>query len=196
MVEDRQLVLFFNNSYDINLIADILVRKFSFLNEVLVIPPTEENAPNIVFQKGEVKLTIFRKYLNLNYLINFDFDLIIEIIETLENEGFVFNRMGYISIYFHKIDEKIKFIENSFKKEEKRNQEFQLYRYSSDLIDSVKVNVVEIEKTNPEKDLPMITIFDINTPVDEIYNITSSFLGDFIKECDKYAKNVVRKNFE
>lgn len=196
MLEDRQLVLFYNNSFNVDELADTLVRKFAFLDEVMVIPKTEENTPLIIFQKGEVKLTVFHDSVNINYLKDFEFNNIIEIIETMEDSGFTFHRMGYIFIYFHTNEEKEYFKKNTFFKEDKRSDEFQLYRYNRDLIDSVKVNVVEIERTNPEDNISMSTIFDINTPLDEKYNITSSFLTDFIKECDRYIKRVIENNLK
>ena len=39
----------------------------------------------------------------------------------------------------------------------------------------------------------LVSIFDINTPMNEIYNITSDFLRDFIKQCDKYIDNKDKK---
>lgn len=194
MLEDRQLVVFFKNAFDVDNVASILVKKFLFLGEVIVIPKNEEKTPLIVFQKGEVKLMIFDDSVHINYLKDFDFEQILEIVGTLENEGFEFKRMGYISNYFFNEEEKNRFIENTLVKDNKRNNHIQLYRFNMDLIDSVKVNVVEIEKTTEEFNIPMITMFDINTPVEDEYNITSSFLESFIKECDRYIRSVINNN--
>lgn len=194
MLEDRQIVVFFKNAFDVDNVASILVKKFLFLGEVIVIPKNEEKTPLIVFQKGEVKLMIFDDSVHINYLKDFDFEQILEIVGTLENEGFEFKRMGYISNYFFNEEEKNRFIENTLVKDNKRNNHIQLYRFNMDLIDSVKVNVVEIEKTTEEFNIPMITMFDINTPVEDEYNITSSFLESFIKECDRYIRSVINNN--
>ena len=69
------------------------------------------------------------------------------------------------------------------------NSEFQLSWYRKELIDSVSVNVWEKDLTDTMKGIELVSIFDINTPVDEAYNINSDFLRDFIKKCDKYIEN-------
>ena len=116
-----------------------------------------------------------------------------EIIEYFEDLDFSFARMGYISTYLHSKKERENFKENVFKDKELINSEFQLSWYSKELIDSVSVNVWEREMTDTMNNVDFVSIFDINTPIDEVYNITAEFLSDFIKKCDKFISERDKK---
>ena len=57
----------------------------------------------------------------------------------------------------------------------------------------VSVNVWEKEMTDIMNGVEFVSVYDINTPIDEVYNITSEFLSDFLKQCDKYILNRDKK---
>ena len=65
--------------------------------------------------------------------------------------------------------------------------------YKKELIDSVLVNVWEREMTDLMNGVMLLSVFDINTPIDEQYNISSEFLRDFLKKCDRYVENSDKK---
>ena len=91
-----------------------------------------------------------------------------------------------IKTFLHSKKEKEKFIEKVFTDKDLIDNEFQLSWYKKELIDSVSVNVWQRNMTDMMNKVDFVTIFDINTPIDEVYNITSSFLDEFLKKCDKY----------
>lgn len=194
-MENRQLVLFYKNSFDVDNLGNLLLNKFPYLGPVLVMPNNNENLPIIMFQKKEIKIVITDNAIDFKYPSTIDFKLVLDIIESLENQGFSFDRMGYISFYLFNKKEKEKYMENNFKKV-LSNGEFQFSIYKREYIDSVKVNVVELSRTIDENDNDLSLVFDINTPINEIYYITSSFLNDFLKECDKYIKSEIKENIE
>ena len=101
--------------------------------------------------------------------------------------------MGYISTFLHTKKERENCINNVFKDKDMIESEFQLSWYKKELIDSVSVNVWQRNMTDIINNVDFVTVFDINTPIDEVYNITSEFLKDFIKQCDKYMNNNDKK---
>jgi hypothetical protein len=48
------------------------------------------------------------------------------------------------------------------------------------------VNVWEREMTDLMNGVELLSVYDINTPIDEEYNISSEFVKSFLKACDKY----------
>ena len=109
--------------------------------------------------------------------------MMIEIIECFEDMDYSFERLGYVSTYLHTKKEKETFVSNVFKDSQMIESEFQLTWYKKELIDSVSVNVWEREMTDILNNIELVSVFDINTPMEEPYNITSDFVRDFLKQC-------------
>ncbi len=200
MKEEKQLVLFFSKGTRIDSanLAAKLKNKFEQLGEPAVIPfnPNNPNQPLIVFDQGKINLTIGISDVSLIYQSENHskyYDTIIGIIECFEDMDYSFERFGYISTILHDKKEKEKFISNIFKDENMVSSEFQFSWYTKELIDSVSVNVWEREMTDLMNNIELVSVFDINTPMNEVYNITSDFLRDFIKQCDKYIENKDKK---
>ena len=194
MKDENQLVLFFKNGTKVDSVslAKELKDNFSLLGDPVVLPfnPNNTREPLIIFNRGKINLTVGVNDVSFIYYANDNkelFNTIIEIVECFENLDYSFERMGYVKTILHSKKEREKFKENVFKDKDLIESEFQLSWYKKELIDSVKVNVWHKELTDIINNVELVTIFDINTPIDEVYYITSDFLKEFIKECDKYV---------
>ena len=194
MKDENQLVLFFKNGTKVDSVslAKELKDNFSLLGDPVVLPfnPNNTREPLIIFNRGKINLTVGVNDVSFIYYASDNkelFNTIIEIVECFENLDYSFERMGYVKTILHSKKEREKFKENVFKDKDLIESEFQLSWYKKELIDSVKVNVWHKELTDIINNVELVTIFDINTPIDEVYYITSDFLKEFIKECDKYV---------
>lgn len=200
MKEEKQLVLFFSKGTKVEsaTLAAKLNEKFPILKDPAVIPFNANNPgqPLVIFNQGPISLTIgiadvsfiYESAKHKEY-----YDTIMDVIECFEELDYSFERFGYISTILHTKKEREIFKENIFKDKDTIGSEFQLSWYTKELIDSVSVNVWEREMTDMMNDIELVSIFDINTPIDEVYNISSDFLRDFIKQCDKYIDNKDKK---
>ena len=202
MKDEKQLVLFFKKGTKIDNteLAAKLSKKFEGLKDPLVIPFDPENPrqPLIIFNRGAINLAV--GYTDISFVYNSEihkviFDTIMEIVEYFEELDYSFERMGYISTFLHNKKTKEKFKKIMFDKDAQIDSEFQLSWYNKELIDSVSVNVWRKGITDTVNNVEFVSIYDINTPMDEDYNITSDFLRDFIKHCDKYISEK-EKEFE
>ncbi len=196
MKDEKQFVLFFANGLKIDntQLAAELAKEFPQLGQPAVFPfdRTKMDRPLIIFNQGKLKLNVTVSEISFIYNSEDHSKMlkeVKEIIEFFEDEDFSFERMGYISTILHTKKEKNKFKENVFKDKNLVDSEFQLSWYKKELIDSVSVNVWEREMTDILNNVELVSIFDINTPIDEVYNITSDFVYDFAKQCDKYIEN-------
>jgi hypothetical protein len=193
MKDEKQLVLFFRNKEEIdnaNLAAK-LKSKFDILKDPLVVPfnPAKLDQPLILFNQGDLKLAVNLNDISFVYnreLHNKLYGVVMDIVEFFEELDYSFERMGYISTYLHSKKERDNFKENVFKDQNLISSEFQLSWYSKELIDSVLVNVWEREMTDLMNGVELLSVYDINTPIDEEYNISSEFVKSFLKACDKY----------
>lgn len=193
MKDEKQLVLFFRKGTEIDNtdLAAKLNKKFDVLKDPVVIPfsPNNPGQPLIIFNRGILKLNV--SITDISFVYDREvhkemYDTIIEIIEFFEELDYSFERMGYISTFLHSKKEKEKFKDIMFKDKDIVSSEFQMSWYKKELIDSVSVNVWQKGITDTINGIDFVSVFDINTPIDEVYNITSEFLNDFIKQCDKY----------
>lgn len=193
MKDEKQLVLFFRKGTNIDG-ADLAARlnkKFDFLKDPVVLPfnPNNPGQPLILFNRGIINLAI--TVTDVSFIYDKEthkemYDTIMEVVEYLEELDYSFERMGYISTFLHSKKEKEKFKSIMFKDKDTIESEFQLSWYKRELIDSVSVNVWQKGITDMVNGVEFVSVFDINTPIDEVYNITSEFLKDFVKQCDKY----------
>ena len=87
--------------------------------------------------------------------------------------------------------DKEKYIDMEFKRKEEFEGEFNVSKYKSVLIDSVRVNVWQRNLTDNLNGIPFVTVIDINTPIDEEYNITSEFVADFLPACDNFIEEII-----
>ena len=201
MKNEKQIVLFLAKNTDYNEVqlAAKLNENFPDLGSPITIPFNEKNpgAPLIVFNKGVINLTM--NYNDVSFIYNRETEkendeLMLEIVSFLE-ESLRFVRLGYVTTYNHTKVERENFIENVFKDRKMITSEFQLSWYTSSLIDSVKVNVWERHLTDIMNKVEFVSIFDINTPIDEENNINSDFLSSFLKKCDKDIKDRMNDRF-
>ena len=195
MNDEKQLVLFFRQGTEINntLLASELSSKFEFLKEPIVLPFNENNPsqPLIIFEQGDIKLAVSISDVSISCnknIYNEEYDSIIEIIEYFEDLDISFERMGYISTFIHDKDGKDKFKKMVFNESCPVDSEFQVSWYRKELIDSVSVNVWVKGITDMINHVEFVSIYDINTPMNEVYNISSEFLKDFLIQCDKYIE--------
>ena len=195
MKDEKQLVLFFREGSLIDGadLAAKLGKKFEFLNDPIVLPFDQKNPnqPLIIFNRGIINLTIGIS--DVSFVYNSEvhkdmYDDIMDIIEFLEELDYSFERMGYISTFLHTKKDKENFKKIMFSEEANIDSEFHLSWYKKELIDSVSVNVWQKGITDVINGVELVSIYDINTPINETYNISSEFLRDFIKQCDKYIK--------
>lgn len=195
MNDEKQIVLFFKKGTQIDNtdLAAKLSKKYEFLGDPLVIPFDQKNPnqPLIVFNRGKINLTV--NLGEISFVYNKEnhkkmYDDIMDVVEYFETLDYSFERMGYISTFLHSKKEREKFKENIFKDKDFIESEFQLSWYKKELIDSVSVNVWQKKLTDLINGIDLVSIYDINTPINEVYNITSEFLKDFIKKCDKYIE--------
>lgn len=200
MNEEKQIVLFFRKGIVVNgpELALKLSNKFSFLGSPTVIPynPKDVLQPLVIFNQGMIEFTATASDINIVYKKKDHeqiYDDIMSVIEFLEELDYSFDRMGYITTFLHSKKEKENFMKNVFKDQDLINSEFQLSWYKKELIDSVLVNVWEREMTDLMNGVMLLSVFDINTPIDEQYNISSEFLRDFLKKCDRYVENSDKK---
>ncbi|MBR4260607.1 MAG: hypothetical protein IKQ33_01445 [Clostridia bacterium] len=200
MKEEKQLVLFFSRGTEVDStnLAAKLKNKFDELGDPAVIPfnPNNPNQPLIIFNHGLINLTVGIS--DISFIYNSEnhkkyYDTVMDIIECFEDLDYSFERLGYISTLIHTKKEKEKFIENVFKDTSMVSSEFQFSWYTKELIDSVSVNVWEREMTDIMNNIELVSVFDINTPMNEVYNISSEFVRDFIKQCDKYIDSKDKK---
>lgn len=201
MKNEKQLVLFFSKGTRLDdgaILAAKLASKFSLLGSPAVIPfnRNNPNQPLVIFNQGKINLNVGVS--DISFIYSSDeqnklYDTIIEMIEYFEDLDYSFERMGYVSTYFHTKKDRESFKEKVFKNPEMVDSEFQLSWYKKELIDSVSVNVWEKEMTDIMNGVEFVSVYDINTPIDEVYNITSEFLRDFLKQCDKYILNRDKK---
>lgn len=196
MKDEKQIVLFFSKGtvVDATSVAAKLKSKFEELGDPAVIPFSRENPnrPLIIFNQKSLNLTVNATDISFIYVRELDdklYDVVMDIIECFEDLDYSFERLGYISTYLHTKKEKEKFKENVFKDKDMFESEFQVSWYTKDFIDSVAVNIWEKEMTDLINNVELVSVFDINTPMDEVYNITSEFVKGFIKKCDKYIMN-------
>jgi hypothetical protein len=202
MNDEKQLVLFFSKGTKIDgaALAYKLTTKFSILGQPAVIPfnPSNPNQPLVIFNQGIISLTVNMGDISFIYNSEYHaklFDDIMDIISCFEELDYSFDRMGYISTIGHTKKEKEKLKNHIFKDPDMIDSEFQLSWYKKELIDSVSVNVWQREMTDTISNVDLVSIFDINTPMEEVYNINSEFLSDFIKKCDKYIEKKDKDNF-
>ena len=193
MKYEKQLVLFFRKGTEIDSpeLAAKLNKKFEFLKDPIVLPfnPNNPGQPLILFNRGIINLTITITDISFVYdkeIHKEMYDTIMEVVEYLEELDYSFERMGYISTFLHSKKEKEKFKSIMFKDKDTIESEFQLSWYKRELIDSVSVNVWQKGITEMANGVEFVSVFDINTPIDEVYNINSEFLKDFVKQCDKF----------
>lgn len=193
MKNERQIVLFLKKKTEFNQtqLAAKLNERFPELGNPVTLPLNENdpNQPLIIFNQGSLNFSI--NYNDASFIFfeeNKDKvdKLIIEMIEFLEDFDLDFVRMGYVSTHINSKEEREKFKEKIFKNDNLINDDFQLAWYKKELIDSVSVNVWERHFTDFAQKIEFVSIYDINTPVEEEYNISSDFINSFLKKCDKY----------
>ena len=195
MKGEKQLVLFFRQGTEINNVelASLLSSKFECLKDPIVLPFNENNPsqPLIVFERGDIKLAVSISDVSFSYdkkIHKEVYDIIIEMIEYFEELDISFERMGYISTFIHNKSDKDKFKKSIFNDNSPIDSEFQVSWYRKELIDSVSVNVWIKGITDMINRVEFVSVYDINTPIDEVYNISGEFLKDFLKQCDKYIE--------
>lgn len=195
MKDEKQLVLFFKKGTEVDGadLAAKLSKKFEGLKDPIVIPfnPNNPRQPLIIFNQGPLNLNV--GYTDVSFIYNREvhkliYETVMEIVEYFEELDYSFERMGYISTFLHNKKTKEKFKKIMFSEDANIDSEFQLSWYKKELIDSVSVNVWRKGITDEISNVEFVSIYDINTPMDEEYNITSEFLSDFIKQCDKYIE--------
>ena len=200
MKDEKQIVLFFSKGtvVDSTQLAAKLNAKFPMLGDALVIPFDQNNPtqPLILFNRGEIQLTVGIRDISFIYKSEKHkefFKEIIDMIGFFEELEYSFERFGYISTFLHTREDRKKFIKNTFKDEDMIKSDFNLSWYSKELVNSVSVNVWEKEISDLMNNVELVSIYDINSPIDEVYNITSEFMEEFIKHCDKYLENRDKK---
>lgn len=201
MKNEKQIVLFIksNTTFNQTQLAAKLNEKFPELGSPAIFPANDndKNQPLMVFNQGVMGLT-----LNFNEasFIYFEDDkekcekLLADIMDFFDDYGLDFVRMGYISTFLKGKKDLESFKAKMFKEpDEIIKEDFQLSWYTKTTIDSVLVNIWEKYLTDFYNKIDLVSVFDINTPVSEEYNISSNFVSDFLKKCDKYIDDKLKK---
>ena len=195
MKNEKQIVLFLkkNSNFNQTQIAAKINEKFIELGNPIILPINNKDLsqPLIIFNQGIINLTM--NYNEVSFVLleeNYDkcFETMIEIIELLQYFSMDFVRLGYISTFIGDTLQKDNFKNIMFKKDSIIKDDFQLAWYSKTTIDSVLVNVWERHFTDFVSNIDFVSIFDINTPIEEEYNINSNFLSNFLKKCDTFIE--------
>ena len=195
MKNERQLVLFLKKGSKFNQtqVAAKINEKFEELGNPAILPVNDKNPmqPLIIFNQGIMNITM--NYNDVSFIFleeNFEkcFNLIIDIMDLLDDLSFDFVRLGYVSTYIGNALERNNFKDKMFKDDSILKEDFQLAWYSKTTIDSVLVNVWERHFTDFVANVEFVSIFDINTPIDEEYNVSCEFVEDFLKKCDLFIK--------
>lgn len=199
MKNEKQVVLFLkpNTIFNQTQIAAKMTEKFSELGNPMILPPNDNDKAQalIIFNQGVMNVSI-----NYNDVSMVFFEeekdacnkLVVDLIDFFTDYSFDFVRMGYISTFLNGKKERESFKKKMFASDDIINDDFQLAWYSKESIDSVLVNVWERYFTDFNQNIDLVTIFDINTPIDEEYNISSEFVGNFLKKCDKFIENKLK----
>lgn len=200
MKNEKQIVLFLkkNTEYNPTQLGAKINQKFNNLGLPIILPNnyTKDNQPLIIFNQGILNMTITINDVSFTFLEknkNDIADLLIDIVSFLEDNELNFNRMGYVSSYYQTKKEREFFKDKMIKEKNKICNDFQIAWYEEQLIDSVKVNFWERHLTDFYNNVEFLTIFDINTPVDQDYNINSYFLQNFLKKCDKFLELKIKE---
>jgi len=195
MKNERQLVLFLKKGSTFNQtqVAAKINEKFEELGNPAILPVNDKNPmqPLIIFNQGIMNITM--NYNDVSFIFleeNLEkcFNLIVDIMSLLDNLSFDFVRLGYVSTYIGSASERNNFKEKMFKDDSILKDDFQLAWYSKTTIDSVLVNVWERHFTDFVANVEFVSIFDINTPIDEEYNVSCEFVEEFFKKCDLFIK--------
>ena len=200
MREEKRIVLFLEKyePFDKLELSKSIEEKFPKLGKSMMMPVTNviKGSPLITFNKGIINFVISKRDVSFTYeRTNKEAEeLVLEVIAFLE-ESFSFIRMGYVSSYEHTKEERENFIENVFKDKKMITSEFNISWYKEELIDSVKVNVWEKHLTDIIRGVEFLSVFDINTPINEKNNINSEFIENFIRKCDKFIKDRINDRF-
>lgn len=191
MKNERQIVLFLKKGSTFNQtqIAAKINEKFIELGNPIILPLNDKdiNQPLIIFNQGIINITMNYSEISFVFLeekYSECFKMMIEIIDLLNDFDLDFIRFGYISTYIGTSSNRKKFNSNMFKDDSIIKDDFQLAWYSKTTIDSVLVNVWERHFTDFIANIDFVSIFDINTPIEEEYNINADFLNSFLKKCD------------
>lgn len=199
MKEEKKIVLFLEKDENINekeLVAK-LEEKYPKLGKALILPNNiNGKASIIVFNRGIMNLTISKKSISFTFERNDKdaYELFLEITAYFD-EDFDFSRLGYVTSYKHTNEERNNFLNNVFIDKKMITSDFQLSWYKEEHIDSVKVNVWERHITDLINGVEFISIFDINTPIDEKYYINFEFIENFLKKCDKFIVDRINDRF-
>lgn len=201
MNKDVQIVLFFKNNtnYNATKLAATINEKIETLQEAMVLPQnaTKKEEPIILFnQNKEYQLTLNYETMTFMYYqenAKKGKEILLQLLEIVEEEELEFIRIGYITSFEleHKKVKKAK--ELFFALEEvKEAEDFQLAWYSPVILKASKVNLWQKYLTDSMQTDKLIAIFDINTPVEEEYNITIDFVKDYLDG----AEALVEKKIE
>ena len=202
MGNEKQIVLFLkpNLSFNEVQLAARINERHPILGNPITIPYDKENENNplIIFNKGIMNFAMNRK--DASFVFKDEdskecLEILSDIMEIIDEFDVEFIRLGYVSTYIHTKKEKDKFAKNTFVNPELLNEEFNLAWYKNELIDSVRVNVWERHLTDMINKVEFVSVFDINTPMDKEYNITSEFVVDFLNKCNKYIDKKLDERF-
>jgi len=201
MIDNIQIVLFFkpNTSFNPNQIAASINKKNSILGNAVVLPvnQNEPNMPIIIFNENkDVNLTVTSISTSL---IFFEKDLqthkktIIDILNIFDHNSVSFSRIGII-ITRSLPPSAIKKLKTTIFKDEEiiEADDFLIAWHNTILLDGTKYNCWERYFINSESK-NLMSLFDINTPMEETYYINEDFIDKCITQSIKYVNNKIKK---
>ena len=200
MKDNTQIVLFFSNNSTFNptKIADKIIEEIPSLKQPMILPPNKEDigAPVIIFnQNKEINITVSIVNIALIFYTDKLKDckkIILKLLDIFDRDGVSFNRIGYISSNVLPKKEVKKLKNRIFKDEELINAEdFQVAWYKKVLLDGTKVNCWERYFTDVASNDNLMAVYDINTPVQEEYNINDEFVSLYIKNCQSFIDDKI-----
>ncbi len=201
MENNIQIVMFFskNVSYNPTKIAAKINELIPLLGQPLILPPAKEDngQPLIIFNQNNT----FQLTTNLGS-VSFIFlsehlkeykKIVLQVLDIFDKEDIGFSRIGYVASNALSKKDIAKFKKRIFKDEELLEAEdFQLAWYKSIILDGTKVNCWERYFTDHDQSDKLVSIFDINTPLNEEYNVSEDFVDRYISNCNKFIEDKLK----
>lgn len=200
MNDNIQVVLFIKGGtlYNPKKIANKIQDKIPELGTPLHLPLNKEeySAPLLIYKENR-QINFSASLNTISVLYEEENErknkgIILEIMDIFESEDITFDRIGYISTKGHTLKE-VKNIKNKLFKDPEvlESSDFQIGWYNPISLNGTKANCwqryfpdVEVEK--------LISVFDINTPKDDNYNITRDFVETFINDANRYVESKIK----
>lgn len=197
MKDTKEIVLFFkeNTKFTPLNIAQELLSRYPELGSPLVLPETNnKKAPLVVFNECS-DLQMQTNYNNFTVVCNHKYfdkinSIIFDIVDTLEEEGATFVRIGYVASIFLSPKYVDKAKEKYLNMEELSDiEEINLSWYRKLGISSGYINCWERLITDSAHFKDLLCQYDFNTPLGEVVELDMKYIKEFFKITEEFIDN-------